>query len=124
LIGPIASEGPPFVTFKVAVPMVPGVIGDVNDEVDRSAWPGPAATDAATVLFSDVGSLVALDATADPPVYVELGVAFAGMLTGTATVAFAPLTIGPGCVQVIGPAGIVPVQPTGRVVILTPFGAV
>ena len=46
-IGAAAFDGPPFVTVRVADPVPPGTIPAVIEAVERSAWPGPTATDEA-----------------------------------------------------------------------------
>jgi hypothetical protein len=95
----------------------------VDDEVVRSAEPGATAIDDGVELFAAVGSLVAVDTPAVPPVSAAPGVADAGILIGTWMAGVvAPAAIGPGWVQVIGPAGIVPVQPLGSETIDAPAG--
>ena len=75
-------DGPALATVSVAVPVPPGTIGVVDDEVVKSAEPGATATDDGVELFAGVGSLVAVDTPAVPPVRAAPGVADAGMLIG------------------------------------------
>jgi hypothetical protein len=107
----------------VAVPVPPGTIGEVEDDVVKSAEPGATAIDDDDELFAGVGSAVAVDTPAVPPVSATPGVADAGILIGMRIAAVvAPAAIGPGWVQEIGPAGIVPLQPLGSETIDAPAG--
>ena len=123
-IGAAAFDGPPFVTVRVADPVPPGTIPAVIEAVERSAWPGPTATDEATVLFVLFGSAVAVATLADPPDSVEFGGAPAGKRTEMACVALAPLAIGPATEQMIGPVGSAPAQPGASDTTSTPVGGV
>jgi hypothetical protein len=121
-MGPAASDGPAFETVTVATPDVPGARAGVDEATERSASPGPTGTLAATELSVVFGSSVVETAEAEPPVKVVKGNAFAGNASGTAMCTEAPFAIGANKVQVMGPAGSVPVQPAGSEVMLTPLG--
>lgn len=115
--GPAAAEGPLLVAVKVAVVAVPGGAGATETVVRRSVEPSAVLPETGTVLFAEAGSAVADDALTVPPASVEDGAAPEGRAIGTVTSRCPPGGIGPGMVQLIGPAGIVPVQPVGSVVI-------
>jgi hypothetical protein len=67
------------------------------------------------------GSVVGDDASAEPPVNGPVGVD-EGTDSRTGTVTEAPDASGPAMVQLIGPAGIEPVQPEGNDTMSTPVG--
>lgn len=115
--GPAAAEGPLLVALNVAVVAVPGAAGATETVVRRSAEPSAVLPDTGAVLFAAAGSAVADNALTVPPASVEDGAAPAGRAIGTVTFSCPPGGIGPGILQLIGPDGIVPVQPVGSVVI-------
>ena len=80
MIGPAAFEGPALATVSEPVPVPPGTMGVVDDDVVRSADPGATAIDDGVELFAGVGSLVAVETPAVPPVRATPGIADAGML--------------------------------------------
>ena len=101
-----------FVAVSVTTPDWPGVI--VGDEVvsTTSALRGPAVSVVGdTVLLVALGSAVAPETDADPPVTAP-GAADAARSTGRVTVVVAPDAIGPAIVQVIGPPA-EPLHPDG-----------
>jgi hypothetical protein len=120
--GPAASDGPLFVMVAVAMPEVPGERVGIAAVVTRSADPAVLVTVGATVLLAGVGSAVAAETDAVPPVSDEDAGASARTRTGMFTEAAAPLASGPTTVQVSGPAGAVPVQFAGTDTISTPAG--
>ena len=119
MVGPTAVDGPLFVAVSVTVLDVPGVIVGVDTVSSTSALRAPTVTVVGdTVLLPDAGSVVAVEALAEPPLIVPGAVA-AGTETGMLTVAAAPLASVPATVQVIV---VVPLQPEGRVPTVTPAG--
>jgi hypothetical protein len=92
-------------------------------ETTTSAEGVPATNVEGTVLLAGVGSAVGEVAPADPPLRGPAGV-LAGTCRGTITETEAPGAIGPVTVQLIGPAGIGPVQPAGSEAISAPTGGV
>ena len=120
--GPAALLGPLSVTVSVTVPDVPGVIvGDVIVRA-RSALAGPTVTVVGdTVLLAVDGSVVVVDAEAEPPVSGPL-VAPAAIETGMATDVLVPTLRSPDTVHVTVP--LASVQPNGRVPSVTPDGGV
>jgi hypothetical protein len=122
--GPAAEEGPLLVAVNVAVVDVPGAAGATATVVNRSVEPSAVLPDTGAVLFAAAGSAVADVAVTDPPPSVDEGAAPEGRAIGTVTSRCPPGGIGPGMLQLIGPAGIVPVQPVGSVVISYPAGGV
>ena len=122
VVGPAASDGPWFVAVIVTVPEAPGVIVGVDTDTATSAVRVPTVTVVgATELFAVDGSVVVVEAEAEPPV-IAPGVAEAARETGIATDAAAPLARSPGTVQVTVPD--VGVQPEGNVPTVTPDGGV
>ena len=122
VVGPAASEGPPFVAVNVTVPEVPGVIVGEVTAIATSAERAPAVTVVvATELFAAAGSVVVVATDAEPPVSAP-GAVEAASETGMATLADAPLASVPATVQVTVP--LVNVQPDGNVATVTPDGAV
>ncbi len=122
VVGPAASDGPPFVAVNVTVPEVPGVIvGDVT-AMATSAERTPAVTVVeATELFAVAGSVDAVETEAEPPV-IAPGDVDAESETGTATLVDAPLASVPPTVQVTVPEA--SVHPDGNVPSVTPDGGV
>jgi hypothetical protein len=122
--GPAAEEGPLLVAVNVAVVGVPGAAGATETVVTRSVEPSAVLPDTGAVLFAEAGSAVADAALTVPPASVDDGAAPEGSAIGTVTSRCPPGGIGPGMLQLMGPAGIVPVQPVGSVVISYPAGGV
>ncbi len=120
VVGPTASDGPPFVAVKVTVPDWPGVIvGDVT-AIATSAERAPAVTVVeATELFAVAGSVEVVATDAAPPVSGPGAVEEASD-TGIATLVVAPLARVPPIVQVTVP--LATVQPLGSVPSVTPAG--
>jgi hypothetical protein len=109
-------------TVIVAVPLVPGVMTGVATEIDSSATRGPAVTADDAVLFNAAGSTVGDVDEAEPSMNDVVGTVAAGMKSATLIVALVPGANGPANVHDNGPAGNVPVQPTGSAEISTPTG--
>ena len=122
VVGPTASEGPPFVAVNVTVPDIPGVmVGDVT-AMARSAERAPAVTVVdATELLALAGSDVGADTEAEPPV-IAPGAVDAASDTGMATLVDAPLASPPLTVHVTVPLAIV--QPDGNAPNATTAGGV
>ena len=122
VVGPTASEGPPFVAVSVTVPEVPGVmVGDAT-AMAMSAERAPAVTGVeATELVALAGSDVGVDTEAEPPV-IAPGAVDATSDTGMATLVDAPLARPPLTVHVTVPFATV--QPEGNVPNVTPAGGV
>ena len=113
VVGPAASDGPSFVAVTTTVPEVPGVIVGDDTDTATSADGVPTTTEVgATVLFVVDGSVVVVEAEAEPPEIVP-GEADAGTDTGTGTDARAPLARLPATVHVTVPEA--KVQPDGNV---------
>ena len=71
VVGPTASDGPSFVAVNVTVPVVPGAIVGRDTVATTSAERAPVVTVVgATVSLAGVGSLVVVEAEAEPPVIV------------------------------------------------------
>ena len=122
VVGPAASDGPPFVAESVTVPDVPGVIVGVVTVSERSARAVSTTTVVGvTVLLPVAGSVVVVEADAEPP---DIGpeAAEAGTETGIAIELAAPAATSPVTVQVTVP--LVSVQPDGSVPTVTPEGGV
>ena len=112
-MGPTASDGPLFVAVSTTAPDVPGVI--VGDDTVRTTSAERAATVAvvgATVLLPVDGSVVVVDADAEPP-EMEPGARDATTETGMVAVLVAPTARSPLTVQVTVPEA--SVQPDGSV---------
>ncbi len=122
VVGPAASDVPPFVAINVTMPAVPGVIvGDVM-AMATSAERDPAVTVVgATVLFAVAGSVVVVATDAEPPVIAPGGVDAASE-TGIDTEVDEALASVPATVQVMVPEA--SVQPDGNVPSPTPDGGV
>ncbi len=113
VVGPTASEGPPFVAVNVTAPDVPGVIVGDPTAMATSAERAPAVTVVdASELLALAGSDVGVDTEADPPV-IAPGAIDATSDTGMATLVDAPLARPPLTVHVTVPE--VSVQPDGNV---------
>ena len=122
VVGPAASDGPPFVALSVTVADVPGVIVGLETARATSAERGPAVTVVeATELFAVAGSVVVVPTEAEPP-EITPAVADAETETGMATLVDAPLERLPATVQVTVPEA--SVQPDGNVPSVTPDGGV
>ena len=122
VVGPTASDGPPFVAVNVTVPEVPGVIVGEVTAIATSAERAPAVTVVvATELFAAAGSVVVVATDAEPPVSAP-GAVEAASETGMATLVDAPLASAPATVQVTVPEA--SAQPDGRVPGVTPDGGV
>ena len=122
VVGPTASEGPPFVAVSVTVPEVPGVmVGDAT-AMAMSAERAPAVTVVeATELLALAGSDVGVDTEAEPPV-IAPGAVDEGTDTGMAMLAEPPLASVPATVQVTVP--LASVHPEGKVPNVMPAGGV
>ena len=122
VVGPAASDGPWFVAVIVTVPEAPGVIVGVDTDTATSAVRVPAVTVVgATELFAVDGSVVVVEAEAEPPV-IAPSVAEAASETGIATDVATPVARSPGTVQVTVPEELV--QPEGNVPRVAPVGGV
>ena len=113
MVGPTASDGPLFVAVSTTLPDVPGVI--VGDDTDRTTSAERAATVAVvgdTVLLPVDGSVVVVDADAEPPEMAP-GAREEATATGIATLLVAPTARSPLTVQVTVPEA--SVQPDGNV---------
>ena len=113
MVGPTASDGPLFVAVSTTLPDVPGVI--VGDDTDRTTSAERAATVAVvgdTVLLAVDGSVVVVDADAEPP-EIAPGARDATTDTGMVAVLVAPTARSPLTVQVTVPEA--SVQPDGSV---------
>ena len=122
MAGPTASDGPLFVAVSTTLPDVPGVI--VGDDTDRTTSAERAATVAVvgdTVLLPVDGSLVVVDADADPP-EIAPGARDATTDTGMVAVLVAPTARSPLTVHVAVPDE--SVQPDGNVPSERPAGGV
>ena len=120
VVGPTASDGPPFVAVKVTVPDVPGVIVGVVTAIATSALRAPAVTVVGlTVLFADDGSAVPVVIEAEPPVSAP-GAEPEAIATGIVTVLDAPLAMPDETTHVTVPDD--SVQPLGNVPSVTPVG--
>ena len=120
MVGPAASDDPPFVAVSVTVPDVPGVIvGDVI-AMATSAERAPAVTVVEdTELFAGTGSVVVVDTDAEPPV-IAPGAVEAPSDTGIDTLVDAPFASEKATVQVTVPEA--SEQPDGSVPSVTPLG--
>ena len=122
VVGPTASDGPPFVAVIVTVPDWPGVIVGEVIAMATSAERAPAVTVVGvTELLADAGSVVGVDTEAEPPLSAP-GSVEATSETGIATLVDAPLARPPLTVQVTVPDA--SVQPLGNVPNVTPAGGV
>ncbi len=120
VVGPTASDGPPFVPVSTTVPDWPGVIEGDDTAIATSAERAPAVTVMeATELLAVAGSVVAVTTAAEPPVSAP-GAVEAASETGIATLVEAPLASVPDTVQVTVPEA--SVQPDGNVPSVTPAG--
>ena len=127
MVGPAASDGPLFVALSTTVPEVPGVIaGVVTVSVMSARAVSTTTVVGLTVLLPVAGSVVVVEADADPP---DTGpeAAEAGTVTAMAIELEAPLATSPATVQVTVPLAPDPdgtVQPDGSVPSVTPDGGV
>ena len=122
VVGPTASDGPPFVAVKVTVPDVPGVIVGVVTAIATSALRAPAVTVVGlTVLFAVDGSAVPVVIEAEPPVSAP-GAEPEAIATGIVTVLDAPLAMPDDTTQVTVPDD--SVHPLGSPPSVTPVGGV
>jgi hypothetical protein len=122
VIGPAAFDGPALEMVSVAVPDVPGASNAFVIATLTSADAARLVTAVDPVLLAATGSGPIEITETDPPGKVVNGAAAAGMATGTDTVAILPFARGPANEHEIGPAGIVPVQPLGRLTMSAPTG--
>ena len=122
VVGPTASDGPPFVAVNVTVPEVPGVIVGVDTAIATLALRAPAVTVVGlTELLAVDGSVVPVVIEPDPPVSAPGAVAEA-IDTGIVTALDAPLARPADTTQVTVPE--LSVHPLGSVPSVTPAGGV
>ena len=122
VVGPAASDGPPYVALSVTVADVPGVIVGLETARATSAERGPAVTVVeATELFAVAGSVVVVPTEAEPPVSAP-GAVDAASEIGIATLVVAPLASVPATAHVTVPEA--SVQPDGNVPSVMPDGGV
>ena len=122
VVGPTASDGPPFVAVNVTVPDVPGVIvGDVTAMATSAERPAIVSVVGEVELFATFGSLLDVDTVALPPDTAP-GVPDAGTDTGSVTEPVAPNASVPATLHVTVPEA--SVQPDGNVPSVTAEGAV
>jgi hypothetical protein len=124
VVGPAESDGPLLVTVTTPLPVWPGTIDGVVIVVFRSAEAANVVTWDGAALLAAAGSAVGDDAVTVPPVSVVDGGADDATCSGTSSVFVAPGASGPATAQLMGPAGIGPVQPAGSDVMSTPTGGV
>lgn len=122
MIGPAAFDGPALEMASVAVPDVPGASNAFVIVTLTSADAARLVADVDPVLFAATGSAPSEATEAEPPGKTVDGAALAGMATGTGTDAVPPFASGPASTHEIGPEGIAPVQPVGRLTMFTPAG--
>ena len=127
MVGPAASDGPLFVALSTMLPEVPGVIvGVVTVSVTSARAVSTTTVVGLTVLLPVAGSVVVVEADAEPP-DTGPGAAAAGTETAMAIELEAPTATSPATVQVTVPPAPDPdgtVQPDGSVPTVTPDGGV